>query len=110
MSRIAYSVWLRAVRGREDQVVRGLPDRTEIPPELAPASWSPQGSCDACVRLFFFATAGGSNAESYSRGEPAKARIILTPKLLSSRNTRSSRSSPTDVLSPLHPSARANYE
>jgi len=106
MSRIAYSVWLRAVRAREDQAVRGLPDRTEIPPGLEPSTWSPQRSCGARVPPFFFTTAGGSNAESYS-GEPATARIILTPKHFLSRNTRANRSSPMDVLPP-RPIVRAN--
>ncbi len=48
MSGNSYSVGLRSVRGREDQAVRGLPDKTVIPPlRLEPSSRSPQVSCHA---------------------------------------------------------------
>ncbi len=48
MSGNSYSVWLRSVREREDQAVRGLPDKTVIPPlRLEPSSGSPRGSCHA---------------------------------------------------------------
>jgi hypothetical protein len=95
------------VRPTDDQVVRGLPDRTEIPPRHEPSSWSRQSSCGARVPPCFFTAAGGSNKESYCR-EPAMARIILTPKHFSSRHTSLSRSSPmflsTNDGDSLHPS------
>ena len=64
MSRSAYSVWLRAARGTEDQVVRGLPDRIDIPPRLEPSSRSARGCCGARVPPLFCTAGGASITES----------------------------------------------
>ncbi len=49
MSRSAYSVWLRAARGTEDQVVRGLPIGSTSRQGLEPSSRSARGCCGARV-------------------------------------------------------------